>query len=371
MPATASLLSYSLLTGSPASSMRDSELADGLRQLGRLAARVEARRAELVAEADRRGLARREGFGSTTAWLMALSGDPAAICRSRLAVATSLREMPATRAAFAAGEMPESRVRLLAEAREVDPEKFAADEARLVSQTAAASPSRLPRVLAQWRRESAPGGAETDAARLYSRRALHISPSWSGMVHLDGDLDPEGGSIVLAALRSLSEGLSVHSHDSRTPPQCRADALVEICRRHLDRADAPSRRRPHLIVTVPWETLRAAAGPVELEGGPVDAATVRRLACDAGLSIAAVGDGGGQAAAGAGRRVVAPALRRALELRDGGCTHPGCDIPARWCDAHHIAHWADGGRTEAANLRLLCRRHHRQAHDHQPYPRRQ
>ncbi|MBN2114806.1 MAG: HNH endonuclease, partial [Acidimicrobiia bacterium] len=66
-----------------------------------------------------------------------------------------------------------------------------------------------------------------------------------------------------------------------------------------------------------------------------------------------------------------PALRKALELRDQHCTHPGCQIPARWCDAHHVVHWADGGTTDLSNLRLLCRQHHRHAHHHQPYPKRQ
>ena len=53
-----------------------------------------------------------------------------------------------------------------------------------------------------------------------------------------------------------------------------------------------------------------------------------------------------------------PALRRALIARDGGCAFPGCDAPPGWCDAHHVIHYADDGRTVAINLVLLCRRHH-------------
>ncbi|MBN2114118.1 MAG: HNH endonuclease, partial [Acidimicrobiia bacterium] len=70
-------------------------------------------------------------------------------------------------------------------------------------------------------------------------------------------------------------------------------------------------------------------------------------------------------------RIIPPALRKALELRDQHCTHPGCQVPARWCDAHHIQHWADGGKTDLSNLRLLCRKHHHDTHHHQPYPRRE
>ena len=32
-------------------------------------------------------------------------------------------------------------------------------------------------------------------------------------------------------------------------------------------------------------------------------------------------------------------------------------------DAHHIEHWADGGRTKLGNLVLLCRHHHRLLHE--------
>ena len=61
-----------------------------------------------------------------------------------------------------------------------------------------------------------------------------------------------------------------------------------------------------------------------------------------------------------GRRVctVTPAIRRALELRDGGCTWAGRTAPTSWCDAHHIIHWADGGIPALINLILLCRKHH-------------
>lgn len=178
----------------PAGGLSDTELGEGLRRLGRLAARVEARRAEFLAEADRRGLARRQGYASTTAWLIALSGDPAPVCRSRLSVAASLQEMPQTRAAFTAGEIPETRVRLLAQARESAPAQFARDEARLVAQAATASSQRLPQLLGEWRRHTDPEGAEADTARLFTRRALHASPAWSEMVHSTGTWTPKAAA---------------------------------------------------------------------------------------------------------------------------------------------------------------------------------
>jgi len=53
---------------------------------------------------------------------------------------------------------------------------------------------------------------------------------------------------------------------------------------------------------------------------------------------------------------------RALDARDQGCRFPGCGS-RRWVDAHHIHHWASGGRTSLDNLVLLCRHHHRLVHE--------
>jgi hypothetical protein len=66
---------------------------------------------------------------------------------------------------------------------------------------------------------------------------------------------------------------------------------------------------------------------------------------------------------GRSSRVVQPAQRTALAVRDGGCVFPGCDRPLAWCEAHHLRHWLHGGPTDLANLALLCRTHHRAVHE--------
>jgi len=62
-------------------------------------------------------------------------------------------------------------------------------------------------------------------------------------------------------------------------------------------------------------------------------------------------------------RVVQPAQRNALAVRDGGCVFPNCDRPPAWCEAHHLRHWLHGGPTDLANLALVCRAHHRAVHE--------
>ncbi len=150
-------------------------------------------------------------------------------------------------------------------------------------------------------------------------------------------------------------------------PQSNADALTDICRFWLDHSEDTSTsgaERPHITVTVPYATLTGTEQRLcEIDGAAVSPEAIRRLACDAGI-VRIVTDGESQPL-DVGRRVrtVTPAIRRALELRDGGCAWAGCSAPASWCDAHHITHWADGGVTALINLILLCRRHHVAIHN--------
>ena len=52
-------------------------------------------------------------------------------------------------------------------------------------------------------------------------------------------------------------------------------------------------------------------------------------------------------------------LRRLVALRDQTCQYPGgCDQPASGCEAHHVQHRADGGRTSLTNLKDYCWWHH-------------
>jgi hypothetical protein len=66
---------------------------------------------------------------------------------------------------------------------------------------------------------------------------------------------------------------------------------------------------------------------------------------------------------GRASRVITPAQRSALAVRDGGCVFPDCPRPPSWCEGHHLWHWADGGPTDLANLALVCRAHHRAVHE--------
>jgi hypothetical protein len=96
---------------------------------------------------------------------------------------------------------------------------------------------------------------------------------------------------------------------------------------------------------------------------PIPGETARRLACDAAATPIFLGSESNQPQAGKTTRIISGSQRKALVVRDRGCRFPGCDRPPDWTDAHHMKHWADGGKTVIENLVLLCRRHHRKVHE--------
>ena len=222
--------------------------------------RIETLRADWlrrVGELDRRGAHLEEDFLSFTSWLAdrcRLSGTEA---RGLLRLARALRDLPRTASAYLKGAITTAHVRVLSRAASVHPDTYLRDEEVLLEAASSLSVADCSRALTYWR------GALDDWAEpeeLYGRRRLHASRTYGGMVRVDGDLDPEGGEVLLCALEALSETLDRDDH--RGPAQRRADALVELCRQVLDGGRLPARRgeRPHLVVTVDLATLERRAG---------------------------------------------------------------------------------------------------------------
>ncbi len=171
----------------------------------------------------------------------------------------------------------------------------------------------------------------------------------------------------------------------------RADALMDLVRAAAE-ADLSTaeRGRARVVVVVPVDRLTEgpqdvyqrrvngsapdlSSTPEQLAcswrtgngpgGGFLGVREARRLACDGQIQRLVIGPKSQPLDIGRLTRVVPPGLRTAVELRDGGCVVPGCDRPPGWCEAHHVQHWADGGRTALTNLALMCSRHHHELHN--------
>ena len=251
-------------------------------------------------------------------------------------------------------------------------ELAAAAEAALLGFAADFAPGPLRRLGARILDHVAPEVAdrldaialEREERRARRQRGLTLSPPAGGLVRVHGHLTVEDATVVSAALDPLScPGTDA---DSRSPAQLRADALVEICRLAMRTGELPNSggEHPQLAVTVAYDPLTRALGAGRLDGGDrLSPAAVRRLACDAQVLPVVLGGAGQVLDAGRARRLATGPLRRALVVRDRGCSFPDCDRPPRWCDGHHIRSWTAGGPTTLSNLVLLCRRHHRLIHE--------
>ena len=148
--------------------------------------------------------------------------------------------------------------------------------------------------------------------------------------------------------------------------QQQADALQLLAETALHHGIDPGTPAEHyqVVVHVDGVVLEDADQPgqsVVEDGTRVSAETSQRLGCDASRVVMKHDADGRIFEVGAKTRTIPPALRRALLHRDRSCRFPGCH--GRFCQAHHIRHWAQGGPTTLSNLVLLCRRHHRAVHE--------
>jgi hypothetical protein len=57
------------------------------------------------------------------------------------------------------------------------------------------------------------------------------------------------------------------------------------------------------------------------------------------------------------QRLFTGAAREAAKLLIVRCEHPGCVLPADFCDVDHATEWAHGGRTDQTNSRIRCGGH--------------
>ena len=226
-----------------------------------------------------------------------------------------------------------------------------------------------PRLLADY---GLPGELQADHDTLARCVTLSSPTVEDGLTAYRLVLDPESAATLEAAIGPLAAPApnpETGARDLRTAGQRRANALIQVCRRataaghHLTGG-----AKTTLLVTMGLTQLREAiAGAGTVVGTPAAGVmlapeTVRRLACEADIVPTVLGTRSEVLDLGATARLFSRAQTKMLWLRDGGCSFPGCSVPAHWCEAHHIVHWIDGGTTTVLNAALLCSRHHQIVH---------
>ncbi len=278
---------------------------------------------------------------------------------------------------------PEVHERLVGMAERQSVREFGAAAARLV---ASFDPASLERGVAAQRRE----------------RFFVMSHQPEG-TFLKGRLDHLSAEAVRVAIASVRQA----PDDERDKAQADADALVALAERAVsgmagvrarrtdDRGrlapdaeqDAADARvsgvasRPTVSILVPAETFaelhearsRERAGreasllPVEpacLEDGtPLSTSQLARVLCDCEVGRIVLSAEGLPLDVGRTERLFTAAQRRAIVVRDRHCAWNGCEVPAAYCEAHHIRWWdRDEGETSVENGVLLCSHHHHVVH---------
>lgn len=340
---------------------------------------------DAVAAFDAADVASTTRHRTTRRWLEHRTTLAPATAAHLARTARALRDhLPATREALARRAIsPQHVAAITSVVRKVGAEHAAAAEPILLTLARQAEPSVVRRATARIVALVDPEGAERALHAAYEHRGVTLSVVGE-RGYLDGVLDVESTEILRAALQPLMTRTG--ESDSRTAPQLRADALIDLAKLALDTGALPELggERPHVSVVIDETALREQVGTISLPwtGAAVPAAVARRWTCDAQLtpvlatlvpppgkrdgagSRSAVFLGGGWLPLDVGRasRCATVGQLKALRVRDGGCVHPGCTRTTAYCDAHHVRHWADGGATATSNMVLLCRHHHRTLH---------
>jgi hypothetical protein len=362
---------------------------------------IDARMLAVVAELESRGLAAERGYRDTADLLQSVQRVPAGAAKARVRAARAVvparsllgqelvAELPSTAAGVAAAEISFEHVRVIQHTLAALPVHLAGVHRQPLERDLAELARTLDPEALRRAGKHALALLDPDGPRprdgAPARTRLRFTPRGEGF-EARGWFDRESAAILRTALSPLSAPRGEHEAgqcdeagcehqpgerrpDPRSIPEREGDALVELCRRMLDSGALPvdGGARPQVTVTIALSELRGGgAGLLGLGDGllasAIPAEDARRWACDAAIVPIVLGARGEPLDVGRRSRLVTPAMRRALEQRDGGCAQPGCPIPAQWTAAHHIRHWSTGGATCLGNLVLLCPAHHRQIH---------
>jgi len=334
---------------------------------------------ELIGRFDEHEGWKGTGIHSCAHWLNWKCGMNLNAARERVRVARALPDLPRISAAFRDGKISYSKVRGMT--RVATPK----NEDVLLDIALCGTASHVEQQVRLYRRHQRLEALEHENRR-HQQRELSGYVDDDGYWVFRGRFTPEQGALIDAALQAAAQQLyeehkdvpeSVSAETSGNEPldqpspfpvaSRRADALERLADAYLHGTEGAGSGGDRYLVNIHTdvETLQAdgVGAEAEVDGAAhVSAETSRRLSCDCSVVHWLENEEGEPLNVGRKTRTIPPAIRRALQRRDGGCRFPGCTC-TRFVDAHHVVHWADGGETAMDNLVLLCRRHHRLVHE--------
>ena len=274
----------------------------------------------------------------------------------------------ATGAAFDDGHISPEHVRVIADVlQHLLPPQQAELEPRLVALAKGLHATRFGREARRLVADLCPPAAADAEDVVRGRRYLRATDTPDGGFAFSGLLYGTAAETARVALDAFTRPDAAGEH--RTREQAAADGFEQLCAAALRTGEAPTQHgvRPQVLVSMDAEQLAASSRPdgtgigtFVWSGQPVTSRELGHLLDDCAF-IGVLHDAQRTPIEVTTQvRTVPVGLWRALLVRDGGCTWPGCDAPAAWCDvAHGQTPFHEDGRLMPSNAALLCRSHHR------------
>ncbi|MDN4160220.1 HNH endonuclease signature motif containing protein [Nocardioides abyssi] len=367
--------------------MSDDEVSTALLEATRLRAQVEALELRLAAEADRRSVGDKVGATDTASWWGHETRQDRPAAKRRMRLADSLDRHTPTSAALAEGAISVDHARVITECVDKFPDDLADPtiperaEKHLLNEALDRDPKSLAILAKHVLTVVAPEIGEERDARALEREErearanswLTMCPDGKGSVRGKFSIPTLHGEMLKKMLlafaapkhQNATKEKSEPEVERRPSPERMGDAFCELLERlPADKLPQLGGLNASVVVLLDYSGLRSDVGRATLESGePISAAMARRTACEAGLVPAVLGTRNELLDLGRTARLFSGAQRRGMAITQRTCTATGCDWPAHLCHAHHDDSWLRGGRTDLANGRLLCPRHHARIHD--------
>ena len=333
-------------------------LEEQLQFVGRCESQLAAVKAEKIA-----ALARRDGEARAADVLRNDVKQARGSAKRQVKEAGRLAQVPRTAQALAEGVITPEHARLIAEAAAAAPAGAPVDEQELLTAAGEQPADLFGATVRDHLNERSGDDLEERRKRQRAQRRLSFKQQPDGMFELFGRFDPLTGSRIETAITAAANKLW-HAEDPRnraTAPQRLADALELLVARGGGKTKGTA-QGVDLLVIADYDILAGRlANPRLVDGTPLSAEELLRLACDAKILPAIFDQKGRPLWLGRGKRHATAHQRAVLAARDKGCI--GCGTSPNWCQAHHIRHWEHGGGTDIDNMCLLCSHcHHHQVH---------
>ncbi len=272
---------------------------------------------------------------------------------------------------MAAGHVSEDQAAVIVKGVDALPVEHRRDaETHLIGLAAEHDPVALRRIAHHVLEVVAPEIAEDHELKALQRQEalaeeacrFTIADDGHGLCHGRFTLPSPVGAMLKQAVLAINA--PKHRHHSGTPKGLGHAFCEYVTRYPVDRLPQAGGVDATVVVTMTLENLLGdSETPALLDtGDPITADQARKLACEAAIIPMVLGGKSKILDLGRKKRLYDPHQRIAIRHRDQQCTTEGCDWPAAMCHVHHNIPWSRGGKTNIADGRLLCPRHHSYAH---------